>query len=170
MLKRKALKRIYLTTLVLFIMLITFSFNNLEKEKVNDLGEVEFVSNLNTSHIYLINNDNYLVKVDILLDKDDIVNMAKEVLNNLSINNKKYNNLKGLIPSNTKINDISYENNTLTIEYFPELVKFRKTKDILSQDKLDDLIKDYKQYHKNNFIPDERKVHMTKEEILNLNK
>ena len=61
-------------------------------------------------------------------------------------------------------------NNTLTIEYFPEIVKFRKTKDILSQDKLEDLIKDYKQYHKNNFIPDERKVHMTKEEILNLNK
>ena len=126
MLKRKALKRIYLTTLVLFIMLITFSFNNLEKEKVNDLGEVEFVSNLNTSHIYLINNDNYLVKVDILLDKDDIVNMAKEVLNNLSINNKKYNNLKGLIPSNTKINDISYENNTLTIDFSKDLLKVRE--------------------------------------------
>ncbi len=126
MLKRKALKRIYLTTLVLFIMLITFSFNNLEKEKVNDLGEVEFVSNLNTSHIYLINNDNYLVKVDILLDKDDIVNMAKEVLNNLSINNKKYNNLKGLIPSNTKINDISYENNTLMIDFSKDLLKVRE--------------------------------------------
>ena len=126
MLKRKALKRIYLTTLVLFIMLITFSFNNLEKEKVNNLREVEFVSNLNTSHIYLINNDNYLVKVDILLDKDDIVNMAKEVLNNLSINNKKYNNLKGLIPSNTKINDISYENNTLTIDFSKDLLKVRE--------------------------------------------
>ena len=32
-----------------------------------------------------------------------------------------------------------------------------------------DLISDYKMYHKNNFIPDERKVHMTKEEIIQLN-
>lgn len=60
-------------------------------------------------------------------------------------------------------------NNTLTIEYFPELTKYRKTKATLSYDKLTDLINDYKIYHKNNFIPDERKVHMTKEEILKLN-
>lgn len=60
-------------------------------------------------------------------------------------------------------------NNTLTIEYFPELVKYRKTKAKLSYEKLTDLINDYRIYHKNNFIPDERKVHMTKEEILRLN-
>ena len=61
-------------------------------------------------------------------------------------------------------------NNTLTIEYFPEIVKYRKTKIKLSQEKLDDLIQDYKEYHNNNFIPDERKVHMSKKEILELNK
>lgn len=60
-------------------------------------------------------------------------------------------------------------NNTLTIEYFPELIKFRKTDAKLSHEKLKDLINDYKEYHNNNFIPDERKVHMTKEEILKLN-
>ena len=61
-------------------------------------------------------------------------------------------------------------NNTLTIEYFPELIQFRKTKEKLSSEKLIDLINDYQEYHKNNFIPDERKVHMSKTEILNLNK
>ena len=61
-------------------------------------------------------------------------------------------------------------NNTLTIEFFPELIKFRKTTAKLSKEKLTDLINDYKIYHKNNFIPDERKVHMTKNEILELNK
>lgn len=60
-------------------------------------------------------------------------------------------------------------NNTLTIEYFPELVKFRKTPEKLSKKKLDDLIDDYNEYHNNNFIPDERKIHMTKEEVLKLN-
>lgn len=61
-------------------------------------------------------------------------------------------------------------NNTLTIEYFPEIIKFRKTKEKLSYKKLQDLINDYNEYHKNNFIPDERKIHMSKEEILKLNK
>jgi len=60
--------------------------------------------------------------------------------------------------------------NTLTIEFFLELIKFRKTTAKLSKEKLTDLINDYKIYHKNNFIPDERKVHMTKNEILELNK
>ena len=60
-------------------------------------------------------------------------------------------------------------NNKLTIEYFPELVQFRKTTSKLSEDKLKELIEEYKEYHQNNFIPDERKVHMTKEEILKLN-
>ena len=98
MLKRKALRRIYLTTLVLFIMLFTFSFNNFKKEKNSNLEEVEFTSNLNTNHIYLLNSDNYLVKVDVLIDKDKIENMALEIINNLYVTNKKYNNLKGLIP------------------------------------------------------------------------
>lgn len=61
-------------------------------------------------------------------------------------------------------------NNKLTIEYFPELLQFRKTKEKLSEDVLKDLLKEYKNYHKNNFILDERKVHMTKKEILKLNK
>lgn len=61
-------------------------------------------------------------------------------------------------------------NNTLTMDYFPELTKFRKTTEKLSKEKLEDLINDYKIYHKENFIPDERIVHMSKEEILELNK
>lgn len=61
-------------------------------------------------------------------------------------------------------------NNTLTIEYFPELIQFRKTEETLSREKLEELISDYNAYHRNNFIPDERNVHMTKEEILNMNK
>lgn len=118
MLRKKALKRIYLTTLVLFIMLITFTFDYLQEDSKDTLQEVEFVSNLNTSHIYLLNEDNFLVCVDILLDKSDTVNMAYEIINNLFVSNKKYSNLKGIIPSNTKINSIDFRDNTITIEFF----------------------------------------------------
>ncbi len=125
MLRRKALNRIYLTTIVLFIMLATFTIDYLNKNNSNtkDLEEIEYVSNLNTSHIYLLNNDNYLVKVDILLTKDNVVDMVREIINNLSVNNKKYNNLKGVIPSNTKVNDISFKDNIITIDFSNDLLK-----------------------------------------------
>ncbi len=123
MLRKKALNRIYLTTLVLFIMLTTFSFDYLKEDNNSNLEEIEYVSNLNTTHIYLLNYDNYLVKVDILIDKGDILSEAREVINNLSVNNKKYNNLKGLIPSNTKLNNISYEKETLTVDFSKDLLK-----------------------------------------------
>ena len=123
MLRKKALKRIYLTTLVLFIMLITFTFDYLQEDSKDTLQEVEFVSNLNTSHIYLLNEDNFLVCVDILLDKSDTVNMAYEIINNLFVSNKKYSNLKGIIPSNTKINSIDFRDNTITIDFSNDLLK-----------------------------------------------
>lgn len=126
MLRKKALKRISLTTLVLFIMLVTFSFDMLSQDKNTDLDEVEYVSNLNTTHIYLLNKDNYLVKVDILINPEDVCKQALEILKNLYTSNKKYNNLKGLIPSNTKINKIDYVNNTLIIDFSSDLLKVNK--------------------------------------------
>ena len=117
MLKRKAIKRIILTTLVLFIMLITFSLDVIEKDKNNNLDEVEYVSNLNTSHIYLLNKENLLVKVDFLINKDTTINMANNIIKNLYTSNSKYHNLKGLIPSNTKINSINFNNDTLIIDF-----------------------------------------------------
>lgn len=126
MLRKKALKRIGLTTLVLFIMLVTFSFDMLSQDKNTNLDEVEYVSNLNTTHIYLLNKDNYLVKVDILINPEDVCKQALEILKNLYTSNKKYNNLKGLIPSNTKINKIDYVNNTLIIDFSSDLLKVNK--------------------------------------------
>lgn len=69
-----------------------------------------------------------------------------------------------------KMDSYAQLNNTLTIEYFPELIKYRRTTDKLSKEKLNDLINDYNEYHNENFISDERIIHMSKEEILKLNK
>ena len=107
-------------------MLVTFSFDMLSQDKNTNLDEVEYVSNLNTTHIYLLNKDNYLVKVDILINPEEVSKQALEILKNLYTSNKKYNNLKGLIPSNTKINKIDYVNNTLIIDFSSDLLKVNK--------------------------------------------
>lgn len=126
MLRKKALNRIYLTTIVLFIMVISFTFELLTPEKNTNLEEIEYVSNLNTVHIYLLNNDNYLVKVDILINEDTKEKKALEILNNLYVDNKKYSNLKGIIPSNTKINNITFNDETLTVDFSSDLLKVNK--------------------------------------------
>lgn len=126
MLKRKALKRIGLTTLVLFIMLITFSLELINTKTNSKLEEIEYVSNLNTTHIYLLNKENYLVKVDTLINTEKIEDMAKNVLKNLYTSNNKYHNLKGLIPSNTKINRIEYQNDTIIIDFSKDLLAVNK--------------------------------------------
>lgn len=126
MLKRKALKRIGLTTLVLFIMLITFSLELINTKTNSKLEEIEYVSNLNTTHIYLLNKENYLVKVDTLINTEKIEDMARCVLKKLYISNNKYHNLKGLIPSNTKINKIEYQNDTIIIDFSKDLLAVNK--------------------------------------------
>ena len=126
MLKRKALKRIYITTLVLFIMMIMITLDHLQESKNNNLIETEYVSNLNTTHLYLLNKDNYLVKVDYLLTKDNIEENIKNILNELYTTNKKYYPLKGIIPSNTKINKIDLKDDIVNIDFSNDLLKVNK--------------------------------------------
>ena len=74
-------------------------------------------------------------------------------------------------PKETVIYEDSYAqfNTKLTIEKFSELVNYRRTRDLLSKSKLKDLLEGYKDYQQNSKIKEERIVHMTKYEILELN-
>ncbi len=74
-------------------------------------------------------------------------------------------------PKETVLYEDSYAqlNTKLTIEYFADLKNYKKTNDLLSKAKLNELLNDYKDYQSNNKIKEERIVHMTKYEILKLN-
>lgn len=60
--------------------------------------------------------------------------------------------------------------NIIQLEYFPELVKKRRQIDRLSEKKLEKVLTRYNEYKSNEWIDDNKKVFMTKEEILSLNK
>lgn len=74
-------------------------------------------------------------------------------------------------PFEKVISEDSYAqfNTKLTIERFPEIVKYRQTRDKLSHSKLEELLVNYRDYQNNNLIKEERIVYMTKYEILQLN-
>ena len=116
MLRQKILKKIYYTTFIVFLLFTITSFT-LNDDLPNT--KVEYQTNL--SNIYLLNNENYLVQVGILVE-DDIIKSIPIILDNLKNNSKHYNGLKGLIPNETKINNISLNNNILALDFNEELL------------------------------------------------
>lgn len=74
-------------------------------------------------------------------------------------------------PKETVIYEDSYAqmNTKITLEWDEILIKARKTKDTLSNIKLNELLENYEEYQKNNILLEERIVHMTINEIKLLN-
>ena len=125
MIKTKAIRKIFITTVTMFILLTVFSIPMLNEKaalRVNFLIEEE--KNIDTNNIYLLSENGYLVKSKILFDNDNLRDKVLKVLNNLIENeNSKYsNNLKGVIPYNTKIIDVFCGNDFVTIDFSKEIL------------------------------------------------
>lgn len=74
-------------------------------------------------------------------------------------------------PHETVIDEDSFiqNDNTIQIEYFDEIVQFRRQKDTLSSKKLADVVNEYNLYHMNHQIDEDKQVYISKEELLFLN-
>ena len=116
MLREKILRKIYFTTLIVFVLFLTSSFN-IHKDTSNI--KVEYQTNL--SSIYLLDNNNYLLKVNISV-KDNLMDNIPIVINSLKQGNKHYSGLRGIIPHNTKINSINLKDGILDIDFSKELL------------------------------------------------
>ncbi len=122
MLKRKALRKIFITTLSMLIILTIYTIPTTQKPKVLRTNlEIEDITNLSTDKIYLLNKDNYLVKTDVFIDSTKIENKIKKVIEYLTINNDKIpSNLNGYIPKNTKLLDFNIESNSVLLNFSKE--------------------------------------------------
>lgn len=117
MLRTKILRKIYLTTLIIFVLFIISSFT-INKSITNIKTEYE----TKLSSIYLLDNENYLLKVNISV-KDNIDDNIPFVFNSLKENNRHYSGLNGLIPANAEINNYKIENKILNIDFNDDLLK-----------------------------------------------
>ena len=120
MLRRKILKKIYFTTLIVFILFIISSFTI--NKNISNI-KVEYQNNLST--VYLLNDDNYLLEVNITVG-DDLKNSIPIVINSLKVGNRHYSGLRGLVPNNTNINSIDLKDNILFIDFNSELLNVNK--------------------------------------------
>ena len=96
MLRQKILRKIYFTTLIVFILFVISSFTI--NKNISNI-KVEYQANL--SSIYLLDDNDYLLEVNIVV-KDNIMDSIPVVINSLKDDNKHFSGLKGIIPFNPK--------------------------------------------------------------------
>ena len=111
MIRRKILKKIYFTTLIVFILFVISSFTI--NKNISNI-KVEYQTNLTS--IYLLNDDNYLLKVNMMVS-DNLMDSIPMVINSLKEENKHFSGLKGTIPNNVEIKNISIKDNILLIDF-----------------------------------------------------
>ena len=119
MLKRKALRKIFITTLSMLIILTIYTIPTTQKPNVLRTNlEIEDITNLSTDKIYLLNNDNYLVKTDVFIDSNKKI---EKIIEYLTINNNKIpSSLNGYIPKNTRLLNYNIESNSLLLNFSKE--------------------------------------------------
>ena len=129
MLKKKALKKIFMTTITMFIIISIYSIPviNSSQNILRTSLELEDITSLPTNKLFLKDKNNYLVKVDVFLDGKTDEEKIDKIINYLIVSNDKIpTNLEGYIPKGTKILDLELDNQLLTINFSSE---FLNTKD-----------------------------------------
>lgn len=134
MLKKMSIKKILVSTSVLFALFLVYL---IPKESINTLDDVkqklEYVDkNAITSSIYLMDSENYLARANVLVNTKDteIESRAKELLEILikdGVGESKIpNGFRTIIPSDTKILSIKYEQEVLKIDLSKEFLDVDK--------------------------------------------
>ena len=129
MLRTKALRKILVTTITLFIFVTIYTIKNIQDENVIDVNlEVEYTNSMPTTNIYLLNSDNYLVKTEVILTKKDKEKQIEYVLECLKEDNKNTypKELKGVLPKDIEILNIKINNKYVTINFSKEFLNINK--------------------------------------------
>lgn len=127
MLKRFYVKKLLVCAIVIFTILLIYIIPTNEEEKLNITEEIEYVNtDINTSPIFLSDINNYLGCTKIIINSNDIESKAKELLEALIIDGKKQdsipNGFKAIIPTNTKIRSLTYNEGVIKVDFSNELM------------------------------------------------
>ena len=125
MLKSKAIRKIFITTLSLFVLLVAYSLPSLDDAYTLKTNlEIESATGLATDNIYLLNSDGYLVKSRILLESSDLEKKIREILGQLTVQDDNYfpKGLFPYIPKNTKILNVLCGEKQVSIDFSKEFL------------------------------------------------
>lgn len=127
MLKDKLKKRIFLIISSLLIIFIVYLFPTKKIETINNIKK-----DYKEAYIYLLDQNNYVARVNIILNENDNINKIKEIVNYLTIDGNKSNYLKEgftpIIPKNTKLLSADIDNNIVKLNFSKELLNIPDNK------------------------------------------
>ena len=125
MLKSRAIRKIFITTLSLFIFLVVYSLPTLDNSYVLKTNlEIESTTGLATDNIYLLNDDGYLVKSRVLLEEPTLEDKIAEVLDQLTVRDENHfpKGLFPYIPKGTKVLNILHGEGKVTVDFSHEFL------------------------------------------------
>lgn len=119
MLKKKAFKKILLSLSFLLIILIVHLFPD-KNEEINSITKTDDKINI----IYLLDNNNYIARVNTILTSNNTIDRVKEIISILTIDSNKYirEGFTKVIPKNTKLIDCSLNDKLLKLNFSKELL------------------------------------------------
>ena len=132
MLKKMSIRKIMVSTLTLFILLIIYlmpdSIDEKEISLTND--NIEYIYSNTLETIYLLDSNDYVARTKIDSCKCEGVDKSKDLINGLIIDGTKSNiipnGFKSIIPTGTSVKDISLDNGILTIDFSKDLLEITK--------------------------------------------
>jgi len=126
MLKRKALKKIMITTLTVCLLLAIYLMpSSITDEKKTNNIEVKYSNTTEKVNVYLLNEDDLLVMATTVVKNDqELVEKARTILKNLinSNNDLLPNGLNGVIPKKTQILDLFHTEGIITVNFSKEIL------------------------------------------------
>lgn len=129
MLKKMSMRKLMVATLTLFILMILYLMPDSLMEKKLDLthDNVEYVYSNSLDVIYLLDSNDYVARTKInSINNSDVIAKAKDLIEGLIIGGSKSNiipnGFRSIIPSGTTVLDISFESDTVTVNFSDELL------------------------------------------------
>ena len=123
MLKRMLYKKIAIaSTILVVIFMLHFIPSN--KEEIEITQKLEYVYPNDLEAIYLLDSNNLISRTTMSVNNHDEISKSLDLIEGLTIKGKKQdiipNGFKSLLPSNTKVLDISLKDKILTINFSKE--------------------------------------------------
>lgn len=132
MLKRKMIRKIIISSSALFALFLIYLIPNDEaKNNIQFEQSLEYNDpKVSTNSIYLLDDYSYLGKTEVVINSKDIENKVKELVEVLisggSGEDKIPNGFKSILPSETKILSVKYENKLVKIDFSKDLLDINK--------------------------------------------
>ena len=119
---KTSIKKLIIASLALLILIIIYFFPKNDSYINESLSYVETLD----MPIFLIDNNNYVARTTIVKDSEKQQDLVKEVIESLTINSNKSlyipNNFRAIIPKNTKLLDLSINDNILKLNFSKEFI------------------------------------------------